>query len=193
MRRSAGTKSRPEDLVEAYAWTVIAVDLGQDASRNLELLTDTLEPLQLVRAKRRHRALEAELLGEQAPERPIPDYPSIDESPLRPNVPLDDANAEGDKRLALRIFQAHGENGHAIAAYNAGILLEDHDLTEAFSWFHKAATLGELDGAYRAGLALVLGEGCEKDLEAGTTWLQTAADGGVEAAAEALATLAFSK
>lgn len=63
-----------------------------------------------------------------------------------------------------------------------GQVIRRPDLKSALSWYRKAADRGIREAMCNVGVMLVMGQGCEKDTEAGKRYLLRARDGGSEEA-----------
>lgn len=92
-------------------------------------------------------------------------------------------------RLAEQCFKVLADRGSAKSCLYLGIMYRDGrdqrvDLRKAFDYFNEAYMLGDVDGAFLAGL-LILRDAYDYDeaKEAAIEWLTIAADGGIAEAA----------
>jgi uncharacterized protein len=90
---------------------------------------------------------------------------------------------KGDYRAAYDEWLPLAELGDAEAQYNIGVMYDqgafvDRNLTEAASWYRKAAEQGFMDAQINLGLLYYRGEGVPGDPTEAARWFKLAADKG---------------
>ena len=104
------------------------------------------------------------------------------------NARSDDINAGTKNNDATRAqLEKKAQSGVAPAQTSFGMLLEqENKLSEAVSWYRKAAEQGDGEGMRRLGLCYWSGQGVEKSAREAISWWKQAADKGNEEAGKNL-------
>lgn len=91
-----------------------------------------------------------------------------------------------DVEEAIKLLEQAAKTGHQMAAFDLGLLYLDgtrvrKDRTRALYWFTRSAEMGQVDAQYFLGLAYR-----KSDISQSLIWLNEAAAGGHDGAAEEL-------
>ena len=169
------------------------VALGEMGLKGQAGLTDTDAYAYLLRASDAGRVDATRALAEMARTgRGIKANPEAEREMLNRAVASFDADAtkrladtyvETDAKEALRLYEQAASQGHADAAYAAGLMYAENgdiapDEERAAHWLGKAATAGHAAAQADYGLIVYQGAGVSRNIDAAANWFRLSAEGG---------------